>query len=76
MNTTPITLDSLSPLPEQRCPLCGKPNDCAVACSNSFDQPCWCTSVQFSADTLARIPEQQRGKACVCRSCAEGKDRP
>ncbi|MFM8899011.1 MAG: cysteine-rich CWC family protein, partial [Burkholderiales bacterium] len=28
-------------------------------------------SVQFSADTLARIPEQQRGKACVCRSCAE-----
>jgi hypothetical protein len=44
-----------------------------VACSGSFDGPCWCTSVQFSAETLASIPQDRRGKACVCRSCAEAK---
>ncbi|XVJ70590.1 MAG: cysteine-rich CWC family protein [Rhizobacter sp.] len=59
-----------APLAEHHCPLCGQANHCVVACSASFDQPCWCTTVQFSAETLARIPPDQRGKACVCRSCA------
>lgn len=60
-----------APLAEHRCPLCGQANDCAVARSGSFDQPCWCTSIQISPEALARIPEDQRGKACVCRACAE-----
>ena len=62
-----------TPLAEHRCPLCGQTNQCAVACSASFNQPCWCTSVRFSPELLARIPEGQRGKACVCRSCAEAE---
>lgn len=53
------------------CPLCGQPNGCAAARTGSFDTPCWCTEVRFTPALLARIPEPQRGKACVCRACAE-----
>jgi hypothetical protein len=66
MNTPSPT----TPVAELRCPLCGQANQRAVACGASFDHPCWCTTVQFSANTLARIAPDQRGKACICQSCA------
>jgi hypothetical protein len=61
----------LQPLPEIRCPLCGGPNGCAPAREGSFDTPCWCRDVTFSADLLARVPAAQAGRACICPRCAQ-----
>jgi hypothetical protein len=61
-----------TPLAEPRCPLCGGPNGCAPAEVGRFDVACWCTEVRFSPDVLARIPAEQRGRACLCQRCAEG----
>ncbi|MCW1916584.1 cysteine-rich CWC family protein [Luteolibacter sp. GHJ8] len=59
------------PLPEFHCPLCGGPNDCAAAANCSFTAPCWCREVTFAAELLARVPEPMKGRACICRACAE-----
>ena len=32
--------------------------------------PCWCTQVDFNRDVLARVPNEARGQACICRACA------
>jgi hypothetical protein len=61
-----------TPQAEHRCPLCGGPNGCAPAVAGRFDVACWCTEVRFSPEALARVPAEQRGRACLCRRCAEG----
>lgn len=62
------------PLAAPVCPLCGQPNACAPARTGAFSQPCWCESVDFSPELLARVPEHLRNKACICRACATRKD--
>ncbi|MFY8055292.1 MAG: cysteine-rich CWC family protein [Limnohabitans sp.] len=55
------------------CPLCGQPNQCAMEAAKSSGQavaPCWCLSVSFSAEVLARVPEAAQNKACICQACA------
>lgn len=64
--------DAAVPLPELHCPLCGGPNGCVPAACGSFEVNCWCKSVAFSAELLARVPEAARHKACICRGCATG----
>ncbi|MDO8457369.1 MAG: cysteine-rich CWC family protein [Burkholderiaceae bacterium] len=56
-----------------RCPLCGNANQCAmeIECITGLEQPpCWCTTVRFEADLLAKIPAAQRNLACICAACA------
>ena len=56
------------------CPLCGKPNQCAMEVERISGQkqpPCWCTQADFSADLLAQIPAESKNKACVCAACAQ-----
>jgi hypothetical protein len=60
--------DTAAPDPA-RCPLCGGPNQCAMA-AGSADEPCWCTRVTFTAQALEAIPPPLRGVACVCPACA------
>ncbi|MCU8465919.1 cysteine-rich CWC family protein [Vibrio vulnificus] len=33
---------------------------------------CWCNdpTIAFSEELLSQIPSNQRGKTCVCKSCA------
>ncbi|MFZ5893730.1 MAG: cysteine-rich CWC family protein [Myxococcota bacterium] len=50
------------------CPLCGKSNSCAVVSGSK--EPCWCTSVSISRETLARIPQEAVDRACLCPRCA------
>ncbi|MBN2691596.1 MAG: glutamate racemase [Burkholderiaceae bacterium] len=57
-----------------RCPLCGEPNQCALAGGNA-NQPCWCSGVRIARETLARIPSACQGLACICPQCA-GEHRP
>ncbi|GAB4398544.1 MAG: hypothetical protein OHK0048_10370 [Rhodoferax sp.] len=62
-----------TPVSAQRCPLCGGPNDCAMALGQAgtdAGKSCWCVQAHFSAELLARVPEAARGRACICPRCA------
>ncbi|WP_369983244.1 cysteine-rich CWC family protein [Thalassolituus sp.] len=61
---------AITPLREHRCPLCGADNRCQPAASGSFDTQCWCMTETINPESLKRIPDSQRGKACLCPSCA------
>jgi hypothetical protein len=68
MTPTP-TVDDAS-----HCPLCGQANECAMETQRATGMqqpPCWCTQVDFSRELLERVPAQARGRACICRACAE-----
>src|SRR5258708_33662553 len=51
------------------CPLCGRENECQFATTSAYKGKCWCAREDFSPDLLARIPEEARNGACVCRPC-------
>lgn len=66
-----MPLDTPCPDPT-RCPLCGGDNRCAMEVERETglsQAPCWCTSQRFSAELLARLPGEARGKACICGAC-------
>ena len=52
-----------------RCPLCGKPNECAVAAGRD-PETCWCMTATMSPSALAAIPAEAQGKVCICAECA------
>ncbi len=54
-----------------RCPLCGEPNRCVMASVAPGEAPpeCWCRAEPFPPDLLASVPEQFRGRACICQRC-------
>nr|WP_239618554.1 cysteine-rich CWC family protein [Cohnella mopanensis] len=53
-----------------RCPLCGEDNHCGNLAGLPHGA-CWCSQIEFPREILKRIPDEQRGKACVCRACVE-----
>lgn len=53
-----------------KCPLCGGPNQCALAADPAATQ-CWCDTVVFPAELLAKIPLEAVRKTCVCQKCLE-----
>ncbi|RLS53594.1 MAG: hypothetical protein DWH91_14060 [Planctomycetota bacterium] len=61
--------DPPRPLNEPHCPLCGQRNECAVVACGSLAAPCWCRSLVISGEILAQVPEDRRGKACLCQEC-------
>ncbi|MEY8878101.1 MAG: cysteine-rich CWC family protein [Leptothrix sp. (in: b-proteobacteria)] len=65
----------LAALPAPVCPLCGGANACEPARCGQLDAPCWCRDARFSADLLARVPEAQRGRACICAACVAAANR-
>ncbi len=52
------------------CPLCGGENACAMAAPEGGAGECWCSAARIPPETLARIPEADRGRRCVCARCA------
>jgi hypothetical protein len=65
-----------SPVDPNLCPLCGQFNACAneeERRTGVMQPPCWCASVDFSADLLARVPAQAQRAACICARCAAGE---
>lgn len=57
----------------ERCPLCAAPNECGL---QKGHVKCWCYGVNVSEAALARVPEDARDRACLCRPCATGKTNP
>lgn len=53
------------------CPLCGGSNDCQLCSDAPVKGPCWCANVEIPDALLARVPENLRHRACICRRCVE-----
>lgn len=60
----PMPLPHQSVGDERLCPLCRQPNACGAASAR-----CWCFDVVVPPALLARVPQAQRGRACICRNC-------
>jgi hypothetical protein len=51
---------------EKICPLCGQDNNC-----QHNHTTCWCVKVKIPKQVLDMIPDDKKGKACICESCIE-----
>jgi hypothetical protein len=51
---------------ERTCPLCGIDNNCAHG-----EGGCWCETVVVPKHVLDRVPDDKKGKACICKACVE-----
>ena len=63
--------DERPPVDNNRCPICGELNECAIAAGRS-PESCWCMTVSIDPDVLASIPSEAEGKVCICATCAAG----
>ena len=55
------------------CPLCGSTNMCAMEVAKATGRPleqCRCVDGVFSPEVLESLPEEAKGKACICSNCA------
>jgi prepilin-type N-terminal cleavage/methylation domain-containing protein/prepilin-type processing-associated H-X9-DG protein len=53
------------------CPLCGEANECQLCSPAAYKGSCWCARVEIPCELLARVPDNFRNRACVCRNCVE-----
>ncbi|HVU08237.1 MAG TPA: cysteine-rich CWC family protein [Verrucomicrobiae bacterium] len=56
------------PSPE-KCPLCGRPNDCQLCTNAAYKGPCWCAQMEIPDALLARVPREFQNRNCLCRGC-------
>lgn len=54
-----------------KCPLCNGENACAMAAGQP-PQSCWCQQLVIAPEALAALPEAEKGRRCICKSCALG----
>jgi len=55
------------------CPLCGSTNMCAMEVAKATGKPlerCWCVDAVFTPEVLKALPENAKGKACICAECS------
>lgn len=48
------------------CPLCGLDNNCQRG-----DMECWCTTLTIPKHIIDLVPEDKKGKTCICKNCIE-----
>ncbi len=65
--------NSLETLRGYTCPLCGQSNACLSVAATDTKQACWCANpkLKFPKTLLEKVPEEARGKACICQACVE-----
>lgn len=51
---------------EKICPICGEPNNCQHGKGS-----CWCEKVVVPKYILDMVPDDKKGKTCICMSCIE-----
>jgi len=56
----------MSELKQNRCPVCSGPNECGLAAGKS---ECWCFEATIAPEVLEQVPEEAKGKVCVCEKC-------
>lgn len=61
-------MDALPPIESSLCPLCHRPNGCAMA-AGLPPESCWCINVTVSDQALAALPTSEIGARCICRQC-------
>jgi prepilin-type N-terminal cleavage/methylation domain-containing protein/prepilin-type processing-associated H-X9-DG protein len=54
-----------------QCPLCGAANNCQLCSPAAYKGQCWCAHEEIPSELLARVPENLRNRACICKNCAE-----
>jgi len=54
-----------------QCPLCGAANGCQLCSPAAYKGSCWCARIEMPDPLLARVPENFRNRACICRNCLE-----
>ncbi|MDD2178739.1 cysteine-rich CWC family protein [Acidovorax sp. D2M1] len=59
---------STHPLASSCCPLCGQPNQCAIAAGRPAES-CWCMTQAIDPAALAALPDEARGQVCICAAC-------
>jgi hypothetical protein len=59
-------VNRLNRLNDKICPLCGQPNYC-----KAHDGDCWCTKVKVPKELIEKVPEDKKGKACICKTCID-----
>ena len=55
------------------CPLCGKPNLCAMEIERTTgvkQESCWCTQLDFSDELLDQVPAEAQNLSCICADCS------
>ena len=55
------------------CPLCQQKNHCGNLGAVDAEKACWCNNpdIQFPTALLKKVPQDKKGKACICKSCAQ-----
>jgi prepilin-type N-terminal cleavage/methylation domain-containing protein/prepilin-type processing-associated H-X9-DG protein len=51
--------------------LCGGANACQLCSPGAYKGRCWCAREEIPEELLARVPENLRNRACICRACVE-----
>lgn len=51
---------------EKICPICGEYNNC-----QSGEDTCWCYNIVVPKELIEKVPEEKRGKACICKDCID-----
>lgn len=65
-----MKIKSVLPVDPSKCPLCGKPNHCAMA-ADPAAKDCWCGEKKFPRELLEQIPEEAVRKVCICQECLQ-----
>ncbi|MFT5591946.1 MAG: hypothetical protein ACI8SR_000301 [Oceanicoccus sp.] len=55
------------------CPLCQQKNRCVNLGDKDTNKNCWCNhpDIKFPKALLDQVPEEKKGKACICQQCAQ-----
>lgn len=54
-------------LDEQICPLCGGNNYCKARTTEQSN--CWCMITTIPKEILEAVPNESKGKQCICQNC-------
>lgn len=50
------------------CPICGKENHCGQE-QGLPEGACWCRHIEIPKELIALVPDDLKGKACICQDC-------
>jgi hypothetical protein len=65
-----MDIETPSGLDTSVCPICGEPNQCAMA-ADPAAKGCWCENVEFPQELLDRVPDHALHQTCICQKCLD-----